>query len=245
MEPLELEPKRHTWVERARALFEVILLGGVVSSYVAIVPLQILGAEERRFLKDARWITGFVLMEAAVALMLVLALMRVHREKFSDLGLHAARWRQNVAVGLALVPCLFLINGFVAVIIRRFFPAFYLDHNPLIETIRTPRDLVLFLIAVVLAGGFKEEIQRAFILNRFRDHLGGVTVGLVVWSLAFGAQHYVQGVQGAVAAALFGLVFGIVYLVRDSLVAPIVAHGIYDATALLGYWFLEGSGRQL
>lgn len=244
MEPFELKPKRRAWVERAQALLEVILLGGVVSSYVAIVPLQLLGAEERRFLKDARWITGFVLIEAAVALMLVLALLHLHREKLRDLGLHAAGWRKNVAIGLALVPCLFLINGSVALLIRRFFPAFYMERNPLIDTIRTPRDLALFLFAVLFAGGLKEEIQRAFILTRFRDHLGGASVGLVVWSLAFGAQHYVQGVQGAVAAALFGLVFGIVYLVRNSLLAPIVAHGIYDATALLGYWFLEGSRRQ-
>ena len=243
MEPFDLKPKRPTWVERVQALLEVLLLGGLVSSYVAIVPLQLLGAEERRFLKDARWITGFVIMEAAVALMLVLALLHIHRQKPSHLGLHAAAWRKNVAIGVALVPLLFLINGIVALLIRRFLPAFYMEDNPLIQTIRTPRDLALFLTAVLFAGGLKEEIQRAFILTRFRDYLGGPSVGLLLWSIAFGAQHYVQGVQGAVAAALFGMVFGIVYLVRNSLVGPIVAHGIYDAAALLGYWFLEGSRR--
>ena len=64
-------------------------------------------------------------------------------------------------------------------------------------------------------------------------------LGLILWSFAFGAGHYLQGLQGAAAAGLFGLLFGIVYLARGSLVAPIVAHGSYDTAALLGYWFIK------
>ncbi len=64
-------------------------------------------------------------------------------------------------------------------------------------------------------------------------------MGLVVWSIGFGAGHYVQGVQGVVTAALYGLIFGIVYLQSGSLIAPIVAHSAYDSLALLAYWFFS------
>ena len=40
-----------------------------------------------------------------------------------------------------------------------------------------------------------------------------------------------------ILATLFGLVFGLLYLARGSLVAPMVAHGAYDAAALCLYWF--------
>jgi membrane protease YdiL (CAAX protease family) len=99
--------------------------------------------------------------------------------------------------------------------------------------------LVLLIISVLIAGGIKEELQRAFILIRFRDHLGGARLGLVLWSIAFGAGHYVQGFQGMVIAGLFGLVFGTIYLLRGNLIAPMVSHGLYDMVALLGYWFLR------
>jgi membrane protease YdiL (CAAX protease family) len=43
-------------------------------------------------------------------------------------------------------------------------------------------------------------------------------------------------------ATLFGLVFGLLYLMRGSLVAPMVAHGAYDTAALLLYWFAGRGG---
>jgi membrane protease YdiL (CAAX protease family) len=64
-------------------------------------------------------------------------------------------------------------------------------------------------------------------------------LGLIVWSLAFGAGHYVQGVHITIAT-IYGFVFGILYLLRGSLIAPIVAHAAYDTMALLIYWFAAG-----
>ena len=48
------------------------------------------------------------------------------------------------------------------------------------------------------------------------------------------------GIAVAFVATIYGLIFGITYLVSGSLIAPIVAHGAYDAVALLAYWFFSG-----
>ena len=48
-----------------------------------------------------------------------------------------------------------------------------------------------------------------------------------------------QGVQGMVIASLYGFVFGVIYLLSGSLIAPIAAHGAYDAVAILAYWFFS------
>jgi membrane protease YdiL (CAAX protease family) len=146
----------------------------------------------------------------------------------------------NVVIGLLVVPFLFLINSAVNLLFRVYFPRYYIERNPLTESIGSPQQLLLFVFSALIAGGIKEELQRAFILNRFRRYLGGASVGLVLWSLAFGAGHYVQGAQGITAAALYGLIFGIIYLASGNLIAPIIAHGAYDTLALLGYWFTSG-----
>ncbi len=65
--------------------------------------------------------------------------------------------------------------------------------NPLQDLVRTPKDAALFAIVLIVAGGIREEVQRAFLLRRFERWLGGARVGLVVTSLAFGAGHFVQG----------------------------------------------------
>jgi membrane protease YdiL (CAAX protease family) len=235
--------EKSTWLDRLGAFLEVLLLAGVFSSFLASLPLSLQGSGHETLLKDARVIAGFILLESGITLILLVVVLRIHRESFIDLGWRWHRWSSDVLLGLGLVPFLFLVNIMVAIGCKVLLPEYFADRNPLIEAIKSPRDLVLFIVSSLIAGGIKEELQRAFILNRFRDHLGGATLGLILWSIAFGAGHYLQGLQGALSAGLFGLLFGLLYLVRGSLVAPMVAHGVYDTVALLVYWFNRGTVR--
>ena len=61
------------------------------------------------------------------------------------------------------------------------------------ELLARPRDAWLFALVVMVAGGIREEVQRAFLLHRFERWLGGGAVGVVVTSAAFGAGHLLQG----------------------------------------------------
>src|SRR5262249_47769314 len=110
-----------------------------------------------------------------------------------------------------------------------------LPANPLEDLLRRPRDAWIFAVVVVIAGGVREEIQRAFILHRFDVWLGGPIVGLVVTSVAFGGGHLLQGRDVAVATGVLGLYWGIVYLWRRSCVAPIVSHAGFDLLEVLQY----------
>jgi membrane protease YdiL (CAAX protease family) len=249
MEPddnLEVAPPalpHKSWLDRLQALFEVVLLSGFVSSLLASLPFSFAGRSTRaNLLTDVRLITGFLLVESVLAFALLLLILRAHGETLKDFGLSLNSWRLDSLLGMAVVPVLFALNLAVAAVFQVFFPRSFLEHNPLTGLIHTPKDLGLFIVAALIAGGFKEELQRAFILRRFQAHLGGARVGLVLWSFVFGIGHYVQGTQGVVAASLFGLIFGLVYLWRGSLIAPMVAHGAYDTIALLGAWFLGQRG---
>ena len=231
--------EKRSWADRLFAFLEVLGLAGILSGLVAALPFSLHAGNHAILLKDARLIACFLLLEASVTLLLMLLILRLHRESLADLGWNWDHWISDLLLGVSLVPILFLVSLLVALGFKVLLPNYYTDRNPLIESIQSPGDLALFIVAALFAGGVKEELQRAFVLVRFRDYLGGAKLGLVIWSVAFGAGHYLQGVQNAVAAGLFGLLFGAVYLARGSLVAPMVAHGAYDSLALLAYWFLR------
>jgi uncharacterized protein len=235
--PPESQTPQISWVYRAQALFEVILLGGAVSSLFAGLPFARTPGGREILLSNINFLSAYVLLEASITFVLLFLVMRAHGETLRWLGWQWRRLRTEVALGLALVPLLFALNFVVSIIFQAFFRQFFLERNPLTELIHGPRDLALFIVVALIAGGVKEEVQRAFIVRRFQVYLGGASLGLIIWSVAFGIGHYVQGAQGMVAAGMFGLIFGIAYVARGSLIAPMVAHGVYDTVTLLGYWF--------
>ena len=94
---------------------------------------------------------------------------------------------------------------------------------------------LVFALVLIVAGGIREEVQRAFLLRRFERWLGGPRVGLVVTSAAFGAGHFVQGADAAVATAALGAFWGAVYLRRRSVAAPVVSHAGFNVLQVAQY----------
>jgi membrane protease YdiL (CAAX protease family) len=102
------------------------------------------------------------------------------------------------------------------------------EKNPLEHYMRTPLEAGIFLVVVMLAGGIREELQRAFILHRFEQALGRVRIGLVIFSIIFGLLHIYEGVDAAVAIGLLGLFWGVLYIRRRSVVMPMVNHACFN-----------------
>jgi len=93
----------------------------------------------------------------------------------------------------------------------------------------------MFACVALLAGGVREEVQRAFILTRFERDLGGPIVGLAVTSIAFGAGHALQGWDAALATGLLGAVWGVIYVRRRSAIAPMVSHAGFNSLEIVRY----------
>ena len=230
---------------RLQAALEIIMVSGIVSSFLAsLVFAAIFGRNRLKLMEmDITSLVTYLLFESTIAFLILWILMKSHRETLPALGLRRQHWKTHVLLGIIAAPCLLVISGIVGGAFQFFLPKYALEKNPLMEMIHSPRQLILFIIASIVAGGIKEELQRAFILFRFSHHLGGVRVGLVTWSLVFGAGHYAQGVQGMCTAAILGFIFGILYLIRGNLVLPITAHAVYNTLALLLYWFTVGINK--
>jgi membrane protease YdiL (CAAX protease family) len=99
----------------------------------------------------------------------------------------------------------------------------------------TPRDTAIFAVVVLFAGGVREEVQRAFIIRRFDQYLGGAALGILIFSIVFGLGHVDQGYAAAIATGVLGAAWGVLYWWRQSIIAPMVCHAGFNLSQLLKY----------
>ena len=233
------------WASRLQAVIEIVMVSSVVSGFlVSMVLAAVFGRNRLNMAEmDVEFFATYQLFAAVVTFLILWILMKRGGETLTGLGLHLKQWKANILLGILAAPCLLVLSVGIITAFKSFLPEYALEKNPLIEMIHSPRQLALFIITVIVAGGIQEEIQRAFILCRFRSHLGGSWIGLVVWSLVFGAGHYVQGAQGMLAATVLGFIFGTLYLIRGNLVLPMTAHACYNTLTVFIYWFAIGINK--
>jgi uncharacterized protein len=236
IEPSQQEPESVLGVpvlRRLAALFEVI----VVALLGTLVTLLVFGLAGVQPAASAVTLFFFMIGDATVTLVVIGLILRAGGESLRNtLGWKWDRSYREIALGIGIVPLLFLAAIAVGLFFQFFLPRYVSRVNPLLQMIRTERDLALFLLSSVYVGGVKEEIQRAFVLVRFEQYLGGIHLGLVLWSIVFALGHSIQGVDSAAGAGVLGLIFGIVYIRRRNLVAPVVAHALYDIVTLIIFW---------
>ena len=178
---------------------------------------------------NVAYVVGVSLADTVALVSLILLFLWAHGERARDVLLGRRPVLGEIAAGVPLVLVAIGIGIGVLAAIQTFAPRLHtVEHNPLQELLRSPRDAWLFAFVVVVAGGVREEIQRAFLLHRFEVWLGGGAVGVIVTSAAFGIGHLLQGVDAAVATGLLGAFWGIVYLWRRSAIAPMVSHSGFD-----------------
>ncbi len=106
-------------------------------------------------------------------------------------------------------------------------------------------------IWMMLVTGFAEEtVFRGFLFERMGKILGRrwwtKAVTVIVTSLWFGFAHMpVQGFMGGVHATILGLTFGTIYAFTGRIFLLMIAHAVYNLTALsLIYWNLEAGVAQ-
>ena len=69
--------------------------------------------------------------------------------------------------------------------------------------------------------------------------LGGGLGGVLFYSVLFGLGHYEQGYDATIATGLLGAFWGVVYLVRRSIIAPVVSHAGFNLAQVLKFLVLR------
>ena len=232
------------FVARVVALFEVLLCSGFPTQLAIGGTFAALG---HGAFTDAgglslRYVVGLSLIDSVVVIALIVSFLLVHGERPRDVVVGQRRVAAEAAAGVPMIFVALAIAMTVVLVARLAAPWLRtVPENPLQGLLKSPRDAALFALVVIVAGGIREELQRAFALHRFEVWLGGGTTGVVVTSIAFGAGHLLQGADAAVATGLLGAFWGVVYLSRRSAVAPMVSHAGFDLLQIAA--FVAASSR--
>jgi len=175
------------------------------------------------------FVVGVSTLDTILLIALVLTFLYAHGERPSDVFVGKRPIQVEAMLGIPLIVIALALAAAVLLTVQSFAPFLHsVEHNPLQVLMRSPGRVWLFALVVVVAGGVREEIQRAFQLHRFQVWLGGGGLGVVVTSIAFGGGHLLQGADAALATGLLGAFWGVVYLRRRSAVAPIVSHAGFN-----------------
>jgi membrane protease YdiL (CAAX protease family) len=223
---------------RVRAIAQVLACSGLPTQLLLVQLLAaagILPYTEHETL-NLTWVVLLSLADTLLLGGLICLLLRANGESIRETFLGRRPAWPEVPLGLLSVVPVVLAAAVVMLTARALAPWLHnVPVNPLAALLQSPRDVWMFAVVALVAGGIREELQRAFLLTRFEQHLGGVRVGLVITSLAFGLGHLMQGFDAALATGTLGLLWGVLYLWRRSAVAPIVSHAGFNSLEIVRF----------
>lgn len=230
--PLPAAPPRPRW----QVWTEILVCSGYPTQIVlgellkdlGIVPLTADGS------LSAKFVFALSLADTVVLISLASWLLIRNGERPRDVFLGRRSVSEEAVVGVLSVPFVVALVLALSLTIRAVVPFMRnVPVNPLEGMLGTQTGLLAFLFVVIVAGGLREELQRAFLLHRFRHDLGQAGMGLAITSLAFGLGHTLQGWDAAILTGALGATWGVLYLTRGSAVASIVSHSLFNSGELL------------
>lgn len=220
---------------KIQAVVEVVTCSGFPTQIVVALVLNAIGINAINDSGSLSFIHFFTLslVDTILVVGLISFFLHSRRESVANLILGNKSPSQEAFFGMKLIPVILVAVVSGAAIISWLAPSLRnVPDNPLESLLDTPSHVALFLVVVIVAGGFREELARAFVLKRFEQHLGGGWLGLVIFSITFGLGHYIQGWDAAILTGALGAFWGSIYLIRRSEIAPIVSHSGFNAAQI-------------
>ncbi len=173
-----------------------------------------------------------ILRDLGLVSLIVFFLWR-NREPIQRIGWAFKNGWHDTVLGAALFIPMFVGTSYLEELLKA--AGFTAPATPT-PSVLTPGSLTDFLLAGVLVAvvAFAEEIIfRGYLILRLqsvtRSRLAAVTLSSIIFSLG----HGYEGTAGVITVGFMGLLLALVYLARESLVAPIVIHFLQDFTSIV------------
>jgi membrane protease YdiL (CAAX protease family) len=230
---------------RLAAAIEVIACSGFPTQIAIAGALALAGFHpfDARGRLSVAYVFSLSVADAILIVGLVAWFLRLHGESVRAVLFGARPLLSESLLGFLQLPAILLLVVAAMSAVTRFAPWLHnVPKNPMEGLISTPGDAWLFTMVAIVGGGIREEVQRAFILHRFEQHLGGAWVGLVLFSLVFASGHVIQGRDVALTTGLLGLFWGVVYLGRRSITSAVVSHSCFNAVEIVRFALQRGAG---
>jgi membrane protease YdiL (CAAX protease family) len=245
--PDELTDPQRRWLRIEIAVVLAVSFGlSAYTAFLNLIEAVLLGLAGRRVALNPRR-SPFDLIDLglnlAVTFQLVawgaLGVYLLWRSGFgpAQIGLGRVRLRPDVLGGLGLAALIGLPGLGLYVAARALGLSAHVEPAELYDTWwRIP-----VLIVSAFANGWAEEvIVVAFLLTRLRQLRVNPVAALLASSLLRGAYHLYQGFSAGLGNVVMGLVFAYVWQRTGRLWPLIIAHGIIDTIAYVGYALAAG-----
>jgi uncharacterized protein len=247
-EPLDelTDPQRRVIRIEIAVVLAVTFGLSAYTAFLQLIEAVLLGLAGRRIALNPRR-SPFDLIDLGLNLAVVfqlvawglLALYLLWRSGFGpkQIGLGRLQWRPDLLGGLGLAALIGLPGLALYVAARWLGLSAHVEPAELYDTWwRIP-----VLILMAFANGWAEEvIVVAFLMTRLRQLRVNPVAVLLASALLRGAYHLYQGFSAGLGNVVMGLVFAYVWRRTGRLWPLIIAHGIIDTVAYVGYALAAG-----
>lgn len=137
-------------------------------------------------------------------------------------------WARDFGIALLFWIMAMIVLAAVAVVLR----LLHLMHAQKAVIALAPQTIpqLLLWIALCCTAGFVEEfVFRGYLLQQFASIRGKLWIGVLLSSLLFGAAHGYEGAGAMIAITVYGIMFCLLAIHRQSLRAGMIAHAWHDS----------------
>lgn len=173
-----------------------------------------------------------ILRDLALISLIAYFILR-NREPRESIGWNFRMLRREMALGAMLFVPLFFLAFLVEGVFHAMGFSVPSGSSFAFLTPHGAAQMVLACLLVVVVAFCEETIFRGYLILRLRAVSGSTAVALILSTLIFAAGHGYEGSAGVATVFVMGLVFGLVYLWRRSLVASMTMHFLQDFTVIV------------
>lgn len=175
------------WKSRLIALAEIIVIAGPVLTLLWWAGLKAIGAVGQT--TGIREMSLIALPHSAIVLIAMIMVSLWRREPMADF-LWKSSTKADVGIGLGLVPLCFAIDFGGRFLTRTSLPTHYGGtHNTMLDGMASPLDFGLFVAIGLIAGGFREELLRSYVIHRFGQFFNSRLMGVIIFGVWFSLGH--------------------------------------------------------
>jgi len=187
---------------------------------------------------------AFYLITMAVELLMVgYVAWGIHQTSTSLGDLIGGRWNSKedflldvvIAVGFWVVSALVLAG--LAWMLGLTHPQQLADAKKRVDFLmpHSPQETLVWVLLSACAGFCEEIIFRGYLQKQFGAWLKSAWAGVVLQGAFFGASHAYEGRERMLIIAVYGMMFGVLALLRRSLRPGMFAHAMQDSIAGLAF----------
>ena len=136
-------------------------------------------------------------------------------------------WKEAI-LGIGLYIPFFFTTGFFENVLQMAGLSIPSTPLPSLMPSRGIVEIVLAIVLVMVVALAEETIFRGYLILRLKAVTASASAAVLLSAVIFSLGHGYEGSAGVVTVGFMGLIFALVYLWRQSLVAPMVMHFLQD-----------------